>query len=356
MKLPSPARVPFERPASNPPRPKSEVFVYAKTAVHALLVTLLLVPAAVPVQAQSFNAGSYFFGRNVTSDLPLGVADLSDHLFASETYTCALVFIGTKAQPQTQLMCRQHVDGAKVTLVVADGDPRLRGTRLAYPTTAKDDTARYLTSLVRPEKTNLYFTTVTNGPQGFSHQVAWRYRNYATLDRVAGVGDTVTIKLVNGQTQMVTLSVAGPIDASSDSREFIYLESTSILGNVDGIFELLPSGVFNLLFQGRIPAMRESPWGFGGFAFADGGVAFKQGVTLYLLDPNTRGLSGWIPGFPYLAQEGSPFSGDPKRFPNLGLAQMFRRPVPSQLQKTRRCQPPGSRHYGFVEEIAQTNP
>src|SRR5262249_18509449 len=158
---------------------------------------------------------------------------------------------------------------------------------------------------------------------GFSHQIAWRARNYGNIERVAGVGDSVTIKDRTGATRTVSLSEAGPIDASVDGREFIYLESAS--ANVYGIFELTSNGVFNQLYASPIKMpiptanppsthMVDTPWGQSGFAFADGGVIFKNELTLYMLDPDTQGLT-------VLAQQELPFIGDGHRIPNLELAQ-----------------------------------
>ena len=88
------------------------------TAVRASFLTIL--PLVAPLtQGQSFNAGQWFFGKNATADLPTGVVDLSDHLFASETYTCALVMIGAKSSPQTQIMCRSHAPGSKFAPIIA---------------------------------------------------------------------------------------------------------------------------------------------------------------------------------------------------------------------------------------------
>jgi uncharacterized protein (TIGR03437 family) len=294
--------------------------VQISNPVRALLITVLLFPAAALGQ-NSFNAGQWFFGRAVTTELPAGVVDLSDNLFASENYTCALVMTGAKANPQTQLMCRQHAPGSRFSTVIAEGDPRLRdstgtATRLAIPTRATDAAGRYFTSMVRPEKTHLYFTSVTGTGGDFAQRIAWRFTNYTTLEKIAAAGDTVTIRRLNGQIQTVTLSAAGPIDASVEGREFIYLESAA--ANLYGIFERSSNGVFNLLFQSPID-MSDSPWGQGGFAFADGGLIFKQPGALYMLNPDTA-----PPGLLTLAQPGVPFIGDTKRLPNLNLAQLFR--------------------------------
>src|SRR5262249_55486122 len=154
--------------------------------------------------------------------LPAGVSDLSDNMWASETYTCPLLITGSRPGGVAQIACRQHISGSTFKTVIAEGDSRLTGTRLAIPATANNDTGRYLTSMIRPGARNLYFTSITGStPQTVMNQVAWRFRDYTALERVVGAGDQISVKVMNGTNTPVTLTAAGPIDANVDGREFI---------------------------------------------------------------------------------------------------------------------------------------
>lgn len=284
-----------------------------------IFTAALCFAAVSSAQTQSFNVAPWFFGKNVTSELPPGVIDLTDNTWASSDYTCPLVITGTKAAPATQLMCRDHKATSQFVAVIAENDPRLRGMRLAIPTTATNETGRYLTSMVRPGPKHLYFTAVTgNTPAAFGHQIAFRVREYQTVERVVGAGDNVTIKLFNGTTQSITLTAAGPMDGNADGREFVYLESNT--GDVFGIFEI-KGNTYELRYDGRIQ-MRDTPWGMGGFPFDDGGLVFKQPSILYQIDPNNC-ISIRCPLL-LLAAEGSPFLPPSTRTPNLQLGALFR--------------------------------
>src|SRR5271169_2495539 len=124
-------------------------------------------------QTQSFNVGQWFYGKNVTSDLPAGVTDLTDNMWGTEGHSCPIVIIGGKAS----LVCRDNAAGGPYNTVVTEGDPRLGNIgNLAIPTkfpasaNGASPYGRYISSVVRPGPTNLYFTTVVpnaNNVAGF---------------------------------------------------------------------------------------------------------------------------------------------------------------------------------------------
>jgi uncharacterized protein (TIGR03437 family) len=243
-------------------------------------------------------------------------------MWASETHTCPLLLAGTRPATIAQLACRDRSAKGAFKTVITEGDPRLAGTRLAIPVTATNVNGRYLTSMVRPEAQNLYFTSVSGGTlPAFSNQIAWRYRDYTLLERVAGAGDQVSLRLQSGGTQTVTLSAAGPIDADPNGREFVYLEAAAF--NIFGIFEVKAGGVFDAIYQARLSeTMRDTPWGMGGFVFNDGGMVFRQAGILFQLDTITKGIS-----YSYVAIEGvkeQPFMPPSVLYPNLQLTQFFR--------------------------------
>jgi uncharacterized protein (TIGR03437 family) len=172
---------------------------------------------------------------------------------------------------------------------------------------------------VRPGSRHLYFTSLSGTtPQTATHTIAWRYREYTTLERVVGAGDRVTVRLANNMSPSVTLSAAGPIDANAEGREFIYLESAT--SNVYGLFEIKPDGSYESIFTGRLSITRDTPWGMAGFLFNDGGLVFLQPGVMYYLDPNTK-----LPLIVALeGQEGQPFMPASVRYANLTLTRFFR--------------------------------
>ena len=263
-------------------------------------------------QTQSFTVGQWFYGHNITSDLPPGVTDLTDNMWGSEGHTCPVVIAAGKAI----LVCRDNVAGGPFNTVVAEGDARLGGGRLAIPTTftagpsGTSPFGRYISSTVRPGPANLYFTTVVTATltPGFTHSAAFRFRNYQTLERVAGAGDAVTINrtdLPGSPVLQATLTAAGPMDANSDGREFIYIEAAG--SNFYALCELIKPGVFNVWYTGRqTSTMIDTPWGMGGFTFDHtqdhGGLVFIQNSVVDRIDLN---LQGGPNPYPIAKQAGS---------------------------------------------------
>lgn len=306
----------------------------------------LLLGASVFAQTQSFNVGQWFFGKNITADLPAGVTDLTDNMWSSEGHTCPLVIISGKAS----IVCRDNVAGGPFNVVVSEGDPRLgTAARLAIPTNFSSGpngaplTGRYISSSVRPGPTNLYFTTVSSETltPGFNHITAFRYQNYQTLQRVAGAGDTVTINEINltgSPTLTGTLTAAGPMDQNSDGREFIYIEAATggaTTANFYALCELISPGVFNALYIGRQTAtMIDTPWGMGGFVFDHttnhGGLIFAQGSPESVVDRIDLNLQGGPAPYP-IAIQGClcpVFPPPPQTYvPNLLLSAFFRSSV-----------------------------
>src|SRR5580698_1219633 len=130
-------------------------------------VTTAFAPTAF-AQTQTFNVGQWFYGHNVTSDLPAGVTDLTDNMWGSEGNTCPIVLISGQAS----LVCRNTVAGGPYNTIITEGDARLAGGRLAIPTAfsatlnGASPYGRYISSMVRPGPTNLYFTTVVTPGTG----------------------------------------------------------------------------------------------------------------------------------------------------------------------------------------------
>jgi uncharacterized protein (TIGR03437 family) len=307
----------------------------------------LLLGASALAQTQSFNVGQWFYGKNITSDLPAGVTDLTDNMWGSEGHTCPIVLVGGKAS----LVCRDNVAGGPFNTVVTEGDARLgNGGRLAIPTTftsgpnGASPYGRYISSSVRPGPTNLYFTTVVTvagQTPPFNHITAFRYQNYQTLQRVAGAGDAVTINQVNQAGSPVlkgTLTAAGPMDQNSDGREFIYIEAatgSATTANFYALCELISPGVFNALYVGRqTQTMIDTPWGMGGFTFDHtkdhGGLVFVQGSPESVVDRIDLNIQGGPNPYP-IAVQGClcpVFPPPPQTFvPNLLLSAFFRTSV-----------------------------
>jgi uncharacterized protein (TIGR03437 family) len=244
-------------------------------------------------QTQNVVVGSWFYAKNVTSELPSGITDLTDNMWGSEGHTCPIVIQSGKAS----IVCRDTIAGGSYSLVVSEGDARLGDSgRLAIPTvtgaSGPSRYGRYLSSAVRPAPNNLYFSTVVPSTltPGFIHQAAFRYRNYKTLERVAGAGDVVTINRtdqVGDPVLQATLTAAGPMDANIDGREFIYIEAAG--SNFYALCELISPGVFNALYTGRqTSTMMDTPWGMGGFTFDHtqdhAGIVFIQNSVIDRID------------------------------------------------------------------------
>ena len=292
----------------------------------------LLLAVSAFSQTQNFTVGQWFYGHNVTADLPAGVTDLTDNMWGTEGHTCPIVIISGKAS----LVCRDTVAGGPYNTIVSEGDSRLGGGRLAIPTTFTTGSngtspyGRYISSMVRPGPTNLYFTTVVTPGSAttFNHQAAFRLLNYQTLQRVAGAGDAVTINrtdLPGNPTINATLTAAGPMDANSDAREFIYIEAAA--SNFYGLCELISPGVFNVLYAGR-QVMFDSPWGMGGFAFdhtqQHGGIIYRQPSVIDRID--LTNLQGGPNPYP-TAIQGQIFAPPEPWIPNFLLSGFFRSSV-----------------------------
>jgi len=299
-------------------------------------------------QTQTFTVGQWFWGKNITSDLPSGVTDLTDNMWGTEGHTCPIVIAGGKAT----LVCRDNVAGGPFVPVIAEGDPKLGNAgRLAIPSTSitvpgASAFGRYISSTVRPGPTNLYFTTVLPASltPGFNHVAAFRYRNYQTLERAAGVGDAVTINRTDQVGNPVlkgTLTAAGPMDQNSDGREFIYIEAATggaANANFYALCELISPGVFNVWYTGRqTSTMIDTPWGMGGFTFdhtaSHGGLVYIQNSVVDRIDLN---LQGGPNPYPIAKQAGACTSTNPdcpnfppvqKWAPNLLLTTFFRSSV-----------------------------
>ncbi len=288
-------------------------------------------PPGAFAQTQTFNVGQWFYGHNVTSDLPAGVTDLPDNMWGSEDNTCPIVLISGKAS----LVCRNTVAGGPYNTIITEGDSRLAGGRLAIPTTfstaanGASPYGRYISSMVRPGPTNLYFTTVvTPGTGGatFIHQTAYRLQNYTTLQRVVGAGDTVTVNLPVGAPFTGVLSAAGPMDANSVGTEFVYLESAA--QNFYALCELTSTpGVYTAIYVGR-QSMYDSPWGMGGFVFDytqnHGGILYKQNSVIDRID--LTNLQAGPNPYP-TAIQGQPFAPGEPWIPNLLVSGFFRSSV-----------------------------
>jgi uncharacterized protein (TIGR03437 family) len=294
----------------------------------------LLLAVSAFSQTQNFSVGQWFYGHNVTTDLPSGVTDLTDNMWGTEGHTCPIVIISGKAS----LVCRDTVAGGPYNTVVSEGDSRLGGGHLAIPTTSTTGPngtspyGRYISSMVRPGPTNLYFTTVVtpgSGAEPFNHQTAFRLQNYQTLQRVAGAGDTVTFNRtdVPGTPPVqATLSAAGPMDANSAGTEFIYLEAAG--QNFYALCEVTSTpGVYDVIYAGP-QSMYDSPWGMGGFAFDytqnHGGIIFSQKSVIDRTDLTT--LQGGPAPYP-IAIQGQIFAPPEQWIPNLLLSAFFRSSV-----------------------------
>jgi uncharacterized protein (TIGR03437 family) len=295
----------------------------------------LLLGVSAFAQTQSFNVGQWFYGKNITADLPSGVTDLTDNMWGAEGHTCPIVIAGGKAS----LVCRDNVAGGPFVPVITEGDSRLGNAgSLAIPASAitvpgASAFGRYISSSVRPGPTNLYFTTVIASTltPGFNHNAAFRYANYTTLQRVAGVGDSVTINRTDQAGSPVlkgTLTAAGPMDQNSDGREFIYIEAATggaTNANFYALCELISPGVFNALYTGRqTSTMIDTPWGMGGFTFDHtqnhGGILYKQNSVIDRIDLNLQGGPNPYP----TAIQGLVFSPPETWIPNLLLSGFFR--------------------------------
>src|SRR5438045_76133 len=105
-----------------------------------LLAGFLCMATVTLGQTQSFNVSSWYFGKNVTSELPAGVIDVTDNLWSSSSQTCPILIGGTRAATLAQLACRKDGVGTKFSTVVVEGDPRLVGTKLAISAVASAST------------------------------------------------------------------------------------------------------------------------------------------------------------------------------------------------------------------------